>query len=164
MQFIGTGFRTTDEVDFNLIRNQAAMHDLLISKTISEGNFREGLQDFASHFDLSLVQFSAFNEDDKKASSRQISDELMEFHRSSKESNFLHFFATEATALPGKFYLLFACDWNAGEPIRFEKIRLKYLKDYFKRNNSWYLWLYNYSAKAYYPKPDLPLILEITND
>lgn len=164
MQFIGTGFRKTDHPDFDLIRDKAAAYDLLVSKTISEGHFREGLQDFASFLDLSLLQFSAFNEDDKKASSRQISDELMEYHRVSKDQGLLDFLSSETVLLPRTYYLLFACDWQAANPVRLEKINSRELKDYFKRNNSWYLWLYNYSARRYYPKLDLPLILEITNE
>lgn len=164
MQFIGTGFRNTDHTNFDLIRDKAAAYDLLVSKTISEGHFREGLQDFVSFMDLSLLQFSAFNEDDKKASSRQISDELMEYYRTSKEQGLLNFLSSETALLPKTYYLLFACDWHAGKPVRLEKINSRELKDHFKRNNSWYLWLYNYSARSYYPKLDLPLILEITND
>lgn len=164
MQFIGTGLRKADHTNFELIRDKASAYDLLVSKTISEGHFREGLQDFATHLDLSLLQFSAFNEDDKKASSRQISDELMEYHRVSKDLGFLNFLSSETAILPKTYYLLFACDWNEANPLRFEKINGKELKDYFKRNNSWYLWLYNYSARRYHPKLDLPLVLEITND
>lgn len=164
MQFIGIGFVKTDYVDFERIRDRAAAHDLLVSKTISEGRFREGLQNFSLHFDLSVCQFSAFNEDDKKASSGQISTELMQFHRDSTETGFLKFLDSEITVLPKAFYVLFACDWNETDPVRLEKIHLKDIKDYFQRNNSWYLWLYNYSAKSYYPKLDVPLVLEITND
>jgi hypothetical protein len=163
MQFIGIGFKSLDVVDLELIRGKAADYDLLASKNMSEGGFREGLVDFSSHFDLSLLQFAAFNEDDKKASSRQISDELMSFHRDSKENSFLNFLTAEKASFPQTFYLFFACDWNQADPTRLEKITIDELKPYFKRNNSWYLWLYNYSAKRYYPKLDLPLVLEITN-
>lgn len=164
MHFIGIGLRKTTQINFDLIRDQAAQYDLLLSKTIGEGHFREGLSDFSSHLDLSLYQCSAFNEDDKRASSRQISDDLMTFYRYSGETGLLSFLDSETSALPGSFYLLFAGDWNKAAPVRFEKLKLKDLKDYFRRNNSWYQWLYNYSAGSYYPQLNLPLILEITSD
>lgn len=164
MQFIGIGFRHADNVNFEMIRDRASGHDLLVSKTITGGPFTEGLQDFASLLNLEVFQFSAFNEDDKKASSKQISDNLMAFHDQGKEDHFLKFFIAEMQVLPKTFYLIFACDWMPGNPVRLEKIQFKELTPYFKRNNSWYLWLYNYSAKRYYPKLELPLILEITND
>jgi len=164
MQFIGTGFRHADNVNFEMIRDRASGYDLLVSKTITGGPFREGLQNFASLLNLEVFQFSAFNEDDRKASSKQISDNLMAFHDHVKEDAFTHFFTTEIKVLPKTFYMIFACDWISGNPVRLERIQCKELKQYFERNNSWYLWLYNYSAKRYYPKLDLPLILEITND
>ena len=164
MQFIGTGFKLTDKANYDLIRDKASDHDLLVSKTITDGPFREGLQDFTSLLDIEVFQFSAFNEDDKKASSRQISDNLMAFHDQGKEDHFITFFTTELQVLPKTVYLIFACDWMPGNPVRLERIQLKELKSYFERNNSWYLWLYNYSAKRYYPKLDLPLILEITKE
>ncbi|MGV3612679.1 MAG: hypothetical protein ACO1N0_17095 [Fluviicola sp.] len=163
MQFIGIGFRKSDGVDLGLIRDKAAEYDLLASKVISEGNFREGLEDFSGQFELECLQLAAFNEDSKKASSRQISDELSEFHRVSQESSLLNFLSAEKASFPQTYYLVFACDWNAADPTRLELIASDALKPYFKRNNSWYLWLYNYSAKRYYPMLDLPLVLEIAN-
>lgn len=163
MQFIGIGFRKSDSVMMELIRDKAAAYDLLASKTLSEGGFREGLEDFSEHVELELLQFAAYNENDRKASSRQISDELLTFHRDSAANGFLDFLTAEKSALPATYYLVFACDWNAGDPVRLERLAVDEIKPYFKRNSSWYLWLYNYSAKRHYPKLDLPLVLEINN-
>ncbi|AEA43185.1 hypothetical protein [Fluviicola taffensis] len=163
MQFIGIGFKNSDAVNLNFIRDKAAKYDLLASKIISEGGFIEGLTDFSSHFELDCLQLAAFNADDRKASSRQISDELSEFNRVSKESSFLNFLSHEKDGFPDVYYVIFACDWNQADPTRLVRLASNELKTYFKFNNSWYLWLYNYSAKRYYPKLDLPLVLEINN-
>jgi len=164
MEFIGIGVKQSEKYHSESVRDKAAGHDLLVSKTISIGRFREGLEDFSSFFDLSLFQFSAFSEETRKASSRQISAELAEFHSESKQNSFLNFLTEGKDALPETFYLIFASEWFPGEPVRLEKIRLSELKSYFTRNNSWYLWIYNYSAKSYYPKLEIPLVLEVIND
>lgn len=161
MQFIGIGFRKSDHVNMELIRDKAAEHDLLTSKTFGVGEFKQGLEDFGLHFELEYLQFSAFNENDRKASSKQISDELSEFHRVSAECGFLNFITAEKDFFPETYYVVFACDWYKPDPTRLERITVDELKPYFKRNNSWYMWLFNYSAKRYYPKLDLPLIIEI---
>ena len=161
MQFIGLGFRKSDEVNLEAIRDKAAAYDLLASKTMGEGHFKEGMEDFSIHFELEYLQLAAFNEDDRKARSRQISDELSEYHRISEECGFLNFLDKEKASFPETYYLIFACDWEPGDPARLERVPVDELKPYFKRNNSWYLWLYNYSAKRYYPKLDLPLVIEI---
>lgn len=163
MQFIGVGFRKTDVVNVELIRDKAAEYDLLTSKTFSEGEFKEGLEDFGLQFELEYLQFSAFNEDTRKASSRQISDELSEFHRVSAECGFLNFLSNEKAMLPEVYYLVFACDWKQADPTRLVRLAGNELKTYFKFNSSWYLWLHNYSAKRSYPELGVPLVLEITN-
>lgn len=163
MQFTGIGFRKSDRVDLEWIRDKAAEYDLLASNTFSEGNFNEGLEDFAAHFELDLLQLAAYNEDDRKASSRQVSDELLAFHDNPAANSFLDFLTAEKAFLPGMVYLVFACDWRKPDPVRLERIKTDELKPYFKRNSSWYLWLYNYSAKRHYPKLDVPLVLEIAN-
>lgn len=164
MQFIGLGFRKSDGVNLDLIRDKSAKCDLLASKVISEGDFREGLEDFGVHFELEYLQLAAFNEDSKKASSRQISDELSEFHRVSQESSLLNFLSAEKASFPETYYLVFACDWKQGDPTRLVRLASDELKTYFTFNSSWYLWLHNYSAKRSYPELHVPLVLEIATD
>ncbi len=163
MQFIGLGFRKSDDVDLEAIRGKAAEYDLLASKVFSEGEFREGLEDFSVHYELEYLQLAAFNENDKKASSRQISDELSEFHRVSAECGFLNFLSNEKEKFPEVYYVIFACDWNQADPTRLVRLASDELKTYFTFNSSWYLWLFNYSAKRSYPELHVPLVLEIAN-
>jgi len=165
MEFIGIGLKQSDDTTtaFDLIRDKAAEHDLLVSKTISHGHFRDGLANFSAFKEVSLLQFSAFDEASKTASSRQISTELIEYKSTDTEVNFLNFLTEETAALPETFYLIFACDWFEADPIRLEKIAIADLKAHFKRNTSWYLWLYNYGAERYYPQLELPLVLEVRN-
>lgn len=162
MQFIGIGFKKSDGVDLALIRDKAAEYDLLASKTFSEGDFLEGLEDFADQVELDLLQLAAYNEYDRKASSRQVSDELLAFHDNPAANSFLDFLTDAQMPFPGTYYLVFACDWQKPDPVRLERLQTDELKPYFKRNSSWYLWLYNYSAKRHYPKLDVPLVLVIT--
>lgn len=164
MQFIGLGFKKSDGVNLELIRDKASEYDLLASKVIGEGDFREGLEDFSVHFELEYLQLAAFNENDKKASSRQISDELSEFHRVSAECGFLNFLTNESRSFPETYYVIFACDWNQADPTRLVRLASNELKTYFRFNSSWYLWLFNYSAKRHYPEPGVPLVLEIATD
>lgn len=161
MQFVGIGFRKSDRVDLELIRDKAAEYDLLASKTFSEGNFKEGLEEFADHFELDLLQLAAYNADDRKASSRQVSDELLAFQENPGPNSFLDFMTDAQIPFPGTYYLVFACDWQKPDPVRLERLAAAHLKPYFERNASWYLWLYNYSAKRHYSKLDVPLVLEI---
>ncbi|MNK00470.1 hypothetical protein D3C87_182550 [compost metagenome] len=163
MQFIGLGFKKSDKANLEAICDKASEYDLLASKVIGEGDFREGLEDFSVHFELEYLQLAAFNENEKKASSRQISDELSEFHRVSAECGFLSFLANELDSFPETYYVIFACDWKQADPTRLVRVASNDLKTYFRFNNSWYLWLFNYSAKRHYPELDVPLVLEIAN-
>jgi len=163
MECIAIAFRHTDNVNSDTIRDKAAAHDLLASKNLSQGRFRESVTNFCEHFDLDFLQLAAFDEETRKASSRILSWQLTAFQHDGEEPGFLRFLHNEESALPETFYLIFACDWDEGDPVRLEKIPLRELNDYFTRNNSWYLWLYNYTARRYFPKLEVPLIIEVTN-
>jgi len=162
MECIGIGFKRTDTVHPEIIQEKAGAYDLLASKNLSQGHFREGITDFCEHFKLDFLQLAAFDEETRKASSRIISSQLTAFHDTGEEPGFLRFIRNEGAAFPGTFYLIFACDWNQGDPVRLEKMSLQELNGYFTRNNSWYLWIFNYSARRFFPQLGVPLIIELT--
>jgi hypothetical protein len=145
------------------VRDAAAANDLLASPTPGQGRFLDGFTAFCEYFGLSFLQLSSFDEETRRASSKKISAELMEFHDGAVEPGILRMLEGARASLPPKFFLVFACDWNAGDPVRCERMSIAQVRDHFVRNNGWYLWLYNYSAGAYFPKLDVPLVIEVTN-
>jgi hypothetical protein len=65
--------------------------------------------------------------------------------------------------LPNRFYIIFAFDWAKDEAVRYKEMNLNQLIEFFRINNSWYFWLYDYLHDFERPDLDIPLIIEVIN-
>jgi hypothetical protein len=123
---------------------------------------REGLAAFKAALELTGI-FSLSFQKNNLTDPNDIPDELFRCYTEGRPSRFLTFLSECAPVLPRSFYLICAFEWRADDLIRFQKIILKDVEGYFKKNNSWYRWLYNYRTQTYQPDLDTPLIFEIEN-
>lgn len=95
-------------------------------------------------------------------SSNGVSEDLYKYYNDESESITLKFLDNNIGRVTSKFYLLCAYSWDNESQVRFLQTSMLKLFDYFKLNNSWFLWYYNLKSGHYKSDIDSPLIIEIT--
>lgn len=110
---------------------------------------------------LKIIKLSTSN---RNTTSSDVNQNLVNYFLGKESSNLIEFLIVNRNILPQKYFIIFAFEWNEGEPCRYKKIRINELSNYFLENNSWYLWLYDYVKDYEKPDLDIPLILEINNE
>lgn len=123
----------------------------------------EGLNAFSHKFELTAVQATRLSTYSKSTTSSSIAESLTNLFLKGEKSNFVDFILSAKQYLPNEFYLVFAFEWGQGEYVRFINMELSELEEYFKCNNGWELWLYDYVKDFYVADLDTPLIIRISN-
>jgi hypothetical protein len=97
-------------------------------------------------------------------SSNGVSEDLYKYYSDESESITLKFLNNYISRFTQKFYLLCAYSWDNESQLRFLQTNMSKLFDYFKLNNSWFLWYYDLKSRLYKSDIESPLIIEITLD
>ena len=124
---------------------------------------RGGVYSFANRFNLLVLKTLKLSTSRENNTSSDINQNLINYHLREERSLLIDFLIKYKGTLPKKYFIIFAFEWHEGDPCRYKKIKNDELSDYFLKNNSWYLWLFDYLKDYESPNLDIPLILEIDN-
>lgn len=138
----------------------------LVHQTVEniDEEVRSGMLSLINCFNLLMFKIIKLSTSNKNSTSSDINQNLINFFLGKEKSNLIDFLTINRNILPQKYFIIFAFEWYEGELCRYKKIRINELSNYFIENNSWYLWLYDYTKNYEIPDLDIPLILEIDNE
>jgi hypothetical protein len=121
-----------------------------------------GLRSFSESANLQNILLCTSNSTQKFGpTSNEISQGLEEFFFNVKNSDLLDFLTNCNDLFSDEYFLMFAFEWHKDDLIRYDRINYSQLKEYFKQNHNWHLWLYNYRKGFHQPDLDTPLVLNI---
>lgn len=166
MEFTAIAFKEQISLNsFELIKSSSKKHGFITSKECKwDSEIEKGLTSFLKALSLETLLIIECSESMKKETGfNSVSQELTDYFFVQKSSLFLDFLIKNIDILPKNYYLIFAFEWHERDKIRFEKINICNLKGYFKENNSWYLWLYDYLNNFEQAELDIPIIFEVDN-
>ncbi len=168
MQFIGLAVLSNEVNDIlPKLKLEASNFDLVIEHQEADDidiEVRDGLLGFIGSLNLSVIKIMNSSKSKRSTTSSLVNQNLVNFFLGEEKADLLEFLSSTKSILPSKYHLIFAFEWHKGELCRYHQIRPEALRQYFKDNNSWYVWLYDYSKGHYSANLDVPLILEIVND
>ena len=147
-------FETADEFDLHIFEDTS----------LTDIEVREGLHYFCQKFNCTIFKVVRASTKKGDNTSSGVDENLFAYYEGTESNHILNFLKKYRRFLPEKFFLLFGFEWDADRSVRFETISLNDLEGFFKRQRSWYLWLYSPSNNYFYPDLDIPLIIEIVNE
>lgn len=128
-----------------------------------DSEVKDGVLEFVEYFDLNVFQIIKLSTPIIDISSIGISQNLINYYLGREQAVLIDFLMDYKSLFPERYYIIFAFEWHKGELCRYKNLNIDKLADYFSENNSWYLWLYDYSKNYQMPNLDIPLIIEIEN-
>lgn len=164
MEFTAIAFKEQISLNlFELINSSFEKHGFIVSKEEKwDSEIQQGITSFLEASSLKTVLTIKYSEILKKETGfESISEELTEYFITQRKSPFLDLLVKNFEIFPQKYYVIFAFEWHQKDKIRFKKMNLHEFKNYFKENNSWYLWLYDYLNNFEQAELDIPIIFEI---